>query len=292
MPRHEILSYEEIATIVRAAVRLGVEKIRLTGGEPLLRRDIAVLVEMLSKIEGLEDLALTTNAYYLPEKAAELAAAGLGRVTVSLDSLRGAKFALLTGRSALGRVLDGIDAAREAGLGPVKVNCVVMRGFNDDEVVDFAEFARTHDLRVRFIEFMPLDGRPEWDRRIVVSGAEMLASIRDRYALVPVEPAVRSETARRYRFADGAPGELGFITTITQPFCDGCSRLRLTADGQLRTCLFSTRQHDLRGLIRGGGSEDDVARFIVSTVLTKEAGHTINVPGFSPSAETMSSIGG
>jgi GTP 3',8-cyclase len=292
MPRHEILSYEEIEMIVRAAVDLGIEKVRLTGGEPLLRRDLPVLVEKLATIPGLSDLALTTNGYYLPEKAVDLARAGLGRVTVSLDSLRGAKFSLLTGRAALAKVLDGIDAARAAGLGPVKLNCVVMRGFNDDEVVDFAEFARTHDLRVRFIEYMPLDGKPDWDRNLVVSGAEMLDSIRERYEIAPVTPAAISETARRYRFADGAPGELGFITTITQPFCDGCSRLRLTADGQLRTCLFSRRHHDIKALVRGGETVDAIKRFLVATVLTKEAGHTINVPGFSPSAESMSSIGG
>jgi GTP 3',8-cyclase len=292
MPRHEILSYEEIETIVRAAVELGIEKVRLTGGEPLLRRDLPVLVEKLAAIPDLEDLALTTNAYYLPEKAGELARAGLGRVTVSLDSLRAAKFSLLTGRAALAKVLAGVDAARSAGLGPVKINCVVMRGFNDDEVVDFAEFARANDLRVRFIEYMPLDGKPDWDRRLVVSGAEMLAMLRERFVLEPVEPSSASETARRYRFADGAPGEMGFITTITEPFCDGCSRLRLTADGQLRTCLFSSRHHDIKSLVRGGEPVEEIKRFLEATVLTKEAGHTINEPGFSPSAETMSAIGG
>jgi cyclic pyranopterin phosphate synthase len=224
--------------------------------------------------------------------AADLAAAGLRRITISLDSLRTAKFALMTGRDALARVLDGIDAARAAGLAPVKVNCVVIRGFNDDEIVAFAEFARSHGLAVRFIEFMPLDGRPDWDREQVVSGAEMLAALRARFELVPVDAATPSETARRYRFADGAPGELGFITTITEPFCDGCSRLRLTADGRLRTCLFSRRSHDIKALVRSGAAHDEIKRFIVETTLTKEAGHGINAPGFTPSAETMSSIGG
>lgn len=292
IPRQEILSYEEIERVVRSAVELGVEKIRLTGGEPLLRRDLPLLVEKLAKIDGLRDLALTTNGYFLPTAARDLAAAGLQRITLSLDSLRGAKFTLMTGRDALSRVLDGIDAARAEGLGPIKVNCVVIRGFNDDEVLDFAEFARSHDLVVRFIEFMPLDGRPDWDRNQVVSGAEMLATLRERFELVSVDPATPSETARRYRFADGAPGELGFITTITEPFCDGCSRLRLTADGRLRTCLFSLRSHDLKSLVRRGASDDEIKRFIVATTLTKEAGHVINVPGFSPSAESMSSIGG
>ncbi len=292
IPRQEILSYEEIERVVRSAVELGVEKIRLTGGEPLLRRDLPVLVEKLAKVDGLRDLALTTNGYFLTTAARDLAAAGLQRITLSLDSLRGAKFTLMTGRDALTRVLDGIDAARAAGLGPIKVNAVVIRGFNDDEVLDFAAFARSHELTVRFIEFMPLDGRPDWDRNQVVSGAEMLATLRERYELVPVDPATPSETARRYRFADGAPGELGFITTITEPFCDGCSRLRLTADGRLRTCLFSLRSHDLKSLVRRGASDDEIKRFIVATTLTKEAGHVINVPGFSPSAESMSSIGG
>lgn len=290
--RSELLTYEEITRIVEIAVPLGIRKIRLTGGEPLLRRDLPRLVEMLSGVAGGADFALTTNAYFLPDSAAKLAEAGLRRVTVSLDSMKTAKFALLTGRDALARVLDGIEAARAAGLGPIKVNCVVIRGFNEDEVVDFADFARSHDLAVRFIEYMPLDGRPDWDRKQVVSGAEMLAMIRERHGLEPVERTSRSETASRYRFADGAPGEVGFITTITEPFCDGCSRLRLTADGRLRTCLFSSRSHDLKSLVRGGAPADQIREFLVATVRTKEAAHGINEPGFTPSAETMASIGG
>jgi cyclic pyranopterin phosphate synthase len=292
IPRSEVLTYEEIERFVGVAVELGIRKVRLTGGEPLLRRDLPVLVEKLARIEGIRDLALTTNGYLLPAMAGELAAAGLRRVTISLDSMRAGKFALMTGRDALGRVLDGVRAAREAGLGPIKVNCVVIRGFNEDEVVDFAELARESELAVRFIEFMPLDGRPDWDRGQVVSGAEMLEALRQRYTLEPIDPETPSETARRYRFADGAPGELGFITTITQPFCDGCSRLRLTADGRLRTCLFSSRSHDVKSRLRGGASTDDLRRFLVETALTKEAGHGINAPGFTPSAESMSSIGG
>ena len=292
IPRQELLRYEEIESIVRASVSLGIEKVRLTGGEPLLRRDLPVLVEMLGRIPGVRDFALTTNGYFLPQAAGDLARAGLRRITISLDSIRTAKFALLTGRDALARVLEGIEAARSAGLDPIKVNCVVMRGFNDDEVADFAAFARESALSVRFIEFMPLDGRPDWDRNQVVSGAEMLAAIRQRFDLVAVDPATPSETARRYRFADGAPGEVGFITTITEPFCDGCSRLRLTADGKLRTCLFSARAHDVKALVRGGAPQAAIERFIRETVLTKEAGHAINVAGFTPSAESMSSIGG
>jgi cyclic pyranopterin phosphate synthase len=290
--RSEILTYEEIARIIEIAVPLGIRKVRLTGGEPLLRRDLSRLVEMISSVAGNIDLALTTNAYLLPENAEKLAAAGLRRITVSLDSMKTAKFALLTGRDALARVLEGIEAGRAAGLGPIKINCVVMRGFNEDEVVDFAGFARSHDLAVRFIEYMPLDGKKDWDRTQVVSGAEMLAMIRAHYQLEPVERSSRSETATRYRFCDGAPGELGFITTITEPFCDGCSRLRLTADGRLRTCLFSSRSHDLKSLVRGGASDDEIRQFLIATVQTKEAGHGINEPGFIPSAETMASIGG
>jgi cyclic pyranopterin phosphate synthase len=290
--RNELLTYEEIAAIVREAAALGIEKVRLTGGEPLLRRDLPRLVEMLAGIDNIRDLALTTNAYLLDSAAEGLAGAGLRRVTVSLDSLRTAKFALLTGRDALARVLAGIEAARAAGLGPIKINCVVIRGFNDDEVVDFARFAREHDLAVRFIEFMPLDGRPDWDRNQVVSGGEMIAAIREHFDLVPTAPASRGETAKRYRFGDGAPGEIGVITTITAPFCDGCSRLRMTADGQLRTCLFSTASHDLKSIVRRGAAPAEIRRFIVETVRTKEAGHAINTPGFVPSAESMSSIGG
>lgn len=292
IPRAEILTYEEIARFVDAAVGLGIAKIRLTGGEPLLRRDLPDLVRMLASIDGVRDYALTTNAYFLPEMAAGLAEAGLRRITVSLDSMRSAKFALLTGREALGKVLAGIEAARDAGLGPIKVNCVVIRGFNDDELVDFADFARSHDLAVRFIEYMPLDGRPDWNRASVVSGDEMLAAITAHHDLVPVAPRSPSETARRYRFADGAPGEVGFITTITAPFCDNCSRIRLTADGRLRTCLFSTRSHDVKSLLRAAASKEELQRFLIATVLTKEAAHGINEPGFTPSAETMASIGG
>ncbi|MBL8148474.1 MAG: GTP 3',8-cyclase MoaA [Blastocatellia bacterium] len=290
--KSEILSYEELTFLTEVFVSLGITKIRVTGGEPLLRRGVVRFIESLAKIPGIEDLAMTTNAYFLPEFAEKLSKAGLKRVSISIDSLRPRSFELLTKVNALDRVLAGIEAARKYNLTPIKVNMVVMRGINDLEIVDFATFARKYGLVARYIEYMPLDGPGEWRREMVVSGKEIYEQINEHYPLVPLHPNHKSETARRYGFADGTAGEIGIIAPVTEPFCGACSRIRLTADGQIRTCLFSLNEHNLRDLLRNGANRTDIVDFIAEAVLKKEAGHRINEPDFIPPERTMSCIGG
>lgn len=291
-PKPEILSYEEIVRLSEVFAGLGINKLRVTGGEPMLRRDLESLIERLARIEGVEDLAMTTNAHFLRGRAKALKEAGLRRITISLDSLTPDRFALLTGRNELTQVLDGIDAAIEAGLHPVKVNSVIMRGINDDQAVDFARFARERGVHVRFIEFMPLDNGKVWRREMVVPGEELRRRIDAVYPLERVKSESLSETARRWRFADGSPGEIGFINPVTQPFCGHCSRIRLTADGMIRTCLFSTVEHNVKRLLRDGATNDELIDFILATVEKKEARHHINDPEFVQPLRTMSCIGG
>lgn len=291
-PKSALLTYEEIERAVRLFASLGVEKVRLTGGEPMLRRDIETLVSKLARVEGVRDLALTTNGFNLAERAAGLKAAGLDRVTVSLDSLKRASFTEMTGVDMLSRVLAGLRAAQRVGLSPVKVNAVIVRGHNETEVADFADFARTHGVDVRFIEYMPLDSGHGWSRASVVSGAEIRQAINERFLLVPKRVERGSETATRYRFADGAPGEIGIIAPVTEPFCGACSRIRLTADGQIRTCLFSKVEHSLRDVLRSGADEAETVDYIKSVVLKKEPRHYINETYFEQPARTMSLIGG
>ena len=291
-PKAEILSYEEIIRLTEIFVSLGITKLRVTGGEPMIRRDIEELIAPLAKLPGVEDLAMTTNAHFLRGRAEGLKQAGLQRLTVSLDSLTPDRFALLTGRNELARVLDGIDAAIEAGLHPVKINSVTIRGVTDDQAVAFAEFARNKGVQVRFIEFMPLDNGKVWRRELVVPGEEVRAKINAVYPLVPVVAENLSETSRRWKFADGAPGEVGFINPVTQPFCGHCSRIRLTADGMIRTCLFSTVEHNIKRLLRGGASDGELVDFIIATVEKKEARHHINDAEFVQPLRTMSCIGG
>jgi cyclic pyranopterin phosphate synthase len=293
-PKEQMLSYEEIEYVCEIFVALGIEKIRLTGGEPMLRRDIETIIIKLAKLRssGLQDLALTTNGYYLPERARSLKEAGLDRVTISLDSLKRDVFKRMTGVDVLDKVLAGLAAAKEAQLYPIKINAVIVRGHNEDEVADFAAFAREHDVKMRFIEFMPLDSGHEWSRKDVVSGKEIRERINERFPLVRLEVKRGSETSSRYRFADGAPGEIGIIAPVTEPFCGACSRIRLTADGQIRTCLFSTIEHSLRDVVRSGASRDEIVEYIESVVLKKEPRHFINDPGFVAPSRTMSFIGG
>ncbi len=291
-PKAALLTYEEIERAVEVFASLGVEKVRVTGGEPMLRRDIETLVAKLARVEGVRDLALTTNGFNLAERAAGLKAAGLDRVTVSLDSLRRAAFAEMTGVDMLARVLEGIRAARRVGLNPVKVNAVVVRGHNEGEVADFAAFAREHAVDVRFIEYMPLDSGHGWSRERVVSGAEIRQAINERFPMVARRVERGSETATRYRFADGAPGEVGIIAPVTEPFCGACSRIRLTADGQIRTCLFSKVEHSLRDVLRSGATFEETADYVRSVVLKKEPRHYINETHFEQPARTMSLIGG
>jgi len=293
-PKEKMLSYEEIEYVCDIFVSLGIEKIRLTGGEPMLRRDIETIIRKLTllKASGLQDLALTTNGYYLPERAQSLKDAGLDRVTISLDSLKRDVFKRMTGVDVLDKVLAGIAAAKAAGLEPIKINAVIVRGHNEDEVADFAAFAREYDVKMRFIEFMPLDSGHEWAREDVVSGKEIRERISERFLLVRVEVARGSDTSSRYRFADGAPGEIGIIAPVTEPFCGACSRIRLTADGQIRTCLFSTVEHSLRDVVRSGASRAEIVEYIESVILKKEPRHFINDPGFVTPSRTMSFIGG
>ena len=293
-PKEQMLSYEEIDYICDIFVQLGIQKIRLTGGEPMMRRDIETIIQKLARLKGkgLKDLALTTNGYFLPGRARGLKDAGLNRITISLDSLKRDVFRKMTGVDVLERVLDGIGAARDAGLQPIKINAVIVRGHNDDEVADFAAFAREHDVGMRFIEFMPLDSGHEWNREQVVSGREIRERINERFPLVPLNLARGSETASRFHFADGGPGEIGIIAPVTEPFCGACSRIRLTADGQLRTCLFSTVEHSLRDVVRSGASRAGIINYIEDVVLKKEPRHYINDPGFIAPSRTMSFIGG
>ncbi|NDD29153.1 MAG: GTP 3',8-cyclase MoaA [Proteobacteria bacterium] len=291
-PHDEILSFEEITRLVTVLTSLGVEKVRVTGGEPLLRRDAPQLLGMISAVPGVRDLALTTNGWFLARHIDALKAAGIHRLNISLDSLRPDRFRRMTGVDALSRVLESLEVAVRAGFAPLKINSVVIRGENDDEVTDFADFALTTGHTMRFIEFMPLDSGRAWDRSKMVSGREIVERISARHRLVPVERRTPSETALRYRFAERPEVEIGVIAPVTQAFCGRCNRIRITADGQVRTCLFSTAEHDLKAFMRGGASDDALRQRLLSIVLRKEAGHRINESDFEQPERTMSCIGG
>jgi GTP 3',8-cyclase len=291
LERDEILSFEEIERLVTVMVSIGIEDVRLTGGEPLVRREFPTLVSMLAAIDGLRDLSVTTNGYLLERDADALAAAGIGRVNVSIDSLQRDRFFQITRRDALPRVLRGLDAvARHPRLRPIKVNAVAMRGFSEDEAIRFAEFARRTEFQVRFIEFMPLDADHAWSPDAVLTGDELRRMIDSVHPLeeLPREP---SATARVFRFRDGR-GELGFINPVSEPFCAECNRIRLTAEGKLRTCLFSLQETDLRDPIRSGASDGELVEIIRDAVWRKELKHRIGEPGFRQPARTMSAIGG
>jgi len=291
VPKARILSFEEIERVVRLAVSLGIQKIRLTGGEPLLRQSVEDLVARLAKIPGLADLAMTTNGFLFRPKARALREAGLRRISFSLDSLNQANFKRITGRDGLGEVLAGIALAQELGFQPVKVNAVIIRGLNDHEIEALAEFARERNLSFRFIEFMPLDSARAWLKEMVVPGREVLARLQARFDLRPVPCDHLSETAKRWAFRDGR-GELGIIAPVSEPFCGHCNRIRLTADGKIRTCLFSVTEHDLRSRLRDGASDDDLAEWLNGVVRRKEARHHIGEPEFVPPPRSMSCIGG
>jgi GTP 3',8-cyclase len=286
---HKLLSWNELERLARVLVSLGIHKVRVTGGEPLVRPGVEEFISSL-KAMGVQDLSLTTNGQLLAERCEQLVAAGLNRINISLDSLDRAKFEQITRTRSFDRVIAGIDAAQRSTLRPVKVNAVLVRGINDDEVERFAGFARERGLIMRFIEFMPLDADRTWSRSLMVPAAEVKQRIDARWPLIPI-PHERSETARKFRFADG-PGEIGLIAPVTQPFCGFCSRIRITADGKLRTCLFSKEDHDLRALLRSGGGDDELAREIRDIVMEKEKGHRINEPDFVPPSRSMVYIGG
>ena len=292
VPREEVLTFEEIERIARVCVeRFGFASIRLTGGEPTVRAHLPVLVQKLADL-GV-DLSMTTNGASLGLLAADLKAAGLQRVNVSLDSLRRDRFLALTRRDALDDVLDGIDAAVAAGFDPVKVNCVMMRGVNDDEAVDFARFGRERGVVVRFIEFMPLDADGAWAADKVVPASELVAAIDAEFPIEPVDAgAVRAAApAARWRYKDGA-GEVGMVASVTESFCGTCDRVRLTADGQFRNCLFAVRETDMRAVLRSGGTDDDIAAAVEAEVGRKWAGHAIGQVTFIRPERSMSQIGG
>jgi GTP 3',8-cyclase len=289
--RDELLTFEELARVTRVLASMGVDEVRLTGGEPLARKDLPALVGMLAEIPGVDDLSLTTNGVLLDRFAGPLVDAGLERLNVSLDSLSHVRFTEITRRDALDRVLAGLEAAEQyAELRPIKVNCVAIRGFTEEEVPALAELARRKPYVVRFIEFMPLDAEERWSGDDVLTGAEIRALIEERWPLEEI-PAKPSSTARRFRFADGA-GEIGFVNPVSEPFCSSCDRIRLTADGQLRTCLFSRREWDLKTPLRDGASDSELAELIRWAVAHKELKHKINDPGFVRASRSMSQIGG
>jgi GTP 3',8-cyclase len=304
LPRAEILTFEEIERVARVFVeRFGISSVRVTGGEPTVRAHLPELVARLARLPV--ELSMTTNGATLDRLALPLKMAGLHRVTISCDSLRSDRFASITGRDMLSQVMAGLDAALRAGLSPVKVNTVLVRGVNDDEILDLASFGRERGVEVRFIEFMPLDGDGQWSLDRVVPAGEVIERIDAVYPLTPAEgpaqpqgqagaspgPGRGPEPADRYRYLDGA-GHVGVIASVTRPFCSNCDRVRLTAEGSLRSCLFAVRERDLREVLRGGGTDDDLAEAIVTEVASKWAGHAIGKVNFVRPARSMSQIGG
>jgi GTP 3',8-cyclase len=291
LERSEILSFEEIERVVRVMARMGVTDVRLTGGEPLVRRDFPALVGMLARMNGIEDLSLTTNGYLLERDADALVAAGITRVNVSVDTLQRDRFFHMTRRDSLPQVLRGLEAvARHPEVRPVKVNAVAMRGFTEQEALPFAEFARSTAFQVRFIEFMPLDADHAWKPDAVLTGDE-LRRIVDAVHPLEERPREPHSTARVYRFRDGG-GEIGFVNPVSEPFCADCNRIRLTADGKLRTCLFSLHETDLREPLRDGSSDAELEDIIRRAVWRKELKHQIGERGFRQPSRTMSAIGG
>jgi GTP 3',8-cyclase len=292
LAREEVLSFEEIARLVAVLARLGVDEVRLTGGEPLVRRDLPVLVRMLADTPGVNDLSLTTNGVLLDRLAQPLVDAGLRRINVSLDSLDHVRFAELTRRDALDKVLRGLEEAeRHPELRPIKVNCVAIKGFTEEDVPRLAALARRKPYVVRFIEFMPLDADEGWREDQVLTGAEIRALIEAEHGPLVELPAKASSTAKRFGFADGN-GEVGFVNPVSEPFCSTCDRIRLTADGQLRTCLFSRREWDLKTPLRAGADDEELTALLRNAVAHKELKHRINEPGFVRASRSMSQIGG
>ncbi len=293
LKKAEILSYEEMVRIARVAVAIGIEGIRLTGGEPLVRRDVPELVRQLRGIEGLRGLSLTTNGILLKQQAAALAEAGLTRINVSLDSLLREKFTRVARRDQLQGVLAGLEEVKKyPAIHPVKINAVAMKDFSEEEVLPFVQFARDNAFVMRWIEFMPLDADQIWRKEDILTGGEIKAIIESAHGpLVPITTGDASETARRYTFSDGI-GEVGFINPVSEPFCASCDRIRLTADGQLRTCLFATEETDLRAVLRSAGTDEDLASTIRQAVWHKELKHYIGDKRFKRASRSMSMIGG
>jgi cyclic pyranopterin phosphate synthase len=291
-PKHELLTFEEIERFVRVAARLGVSKIRITGGEPLVRRDLDQLIAKLARIDGIEDLALTTNGILLAEQAAGLRTAGLKRLNISLDALDAETFRQIARRDGYEHVLAGIAEAQRVGFDKIKLNAVAIRGITEGQIVPLGRFARERGLEMRFIEFMPLDAEGNWQNDQVLTGDEILRRLSEAFGpLVPVAPQHEGQPARDYRFVDGG-GTVGFINPVTHPFCGECNRLRLTAEGQIRNCLFSIEEWDARALLRGDANDDEIAELIRGAVRKKKAGHGINSDEFVKPTRAMFQIGG
>ena len=292
MERTEILSFEEIERFVRVAVRLGITKLRITGGEPLVRRDLPVLIRKLIAIPGIRDLALTTNAVLLEEMAQPLYEAGLRRINIHLDTLDRERFKKITRRDDLDKVLAGIDTCLRLGYGPVKLNAVAVKGLTEPDIIPLARFCRERGIEPRFIEFMPLDAQQLWDRTRVLSAGDMIQLLsREISPLVDIPDRDPRAPATEYRYADGG-GRVGFIASVTRPFCLNCNRVRLTSDGKLRYCLFAIEEADVKSLLRSGASDDEIAALIRSNVESKWIGHEINSTRFVPPPRPMYSIGG
>ena len=292
LPRSEILNYEEIACFVRIVARMGVSKLRVTGGEPLVRAELPRLIEMLTAVPGIRDIALTTNGILLGQQAQALKDAGLRRINISLDGLSEETFRRISRRRGLGRVLDGIFAAHRVGFEKIRLNAVAIRGITETEVVPLGRFARRHGMQMRFIEFMPLDAEGNWQTEQVLSGEEIRRILEAEFgSLIPIRRGDPSQTAVDYEFADGI-GQIGFINPVTQPFCHNCNRLRITAEGKIRNCLFSTHEWDVRGLLRGGAPEHEIAEVVRAAVDAKKPGHGIDSDQFIKPERAMYQIGG
>ena len=291
MPRTELLTFEEIERVVRIGTTLGIDRIRLTGGEPLVRRDLPLLVEALHGIEGIRDIGLTTNAVLLEEQAQKLRDAGLQRLNISLDALDPSVFRRVTRRDSYDKVIAGIEAARQAGFSPIKINAVSIRGLTEGQIIPFAELARQTDTEVRFIEFMPLDADSQWQKDKVLFAADIIAILEKEFGpMRPVEQTVKAPSSD-YTFSDGR-GRIGVIPSVSQPFCSSCNRFRLTAEGRLRNCLFSHEETDVRSLLREEGTDEQIAEAMLTCVRRKGAGHQINSPDFVQPDRPMYSIGG
>lgn len=291
-PRDEILTFEEITRFASVVSQMGVRRLRLTGGEPLVRAELPRLVQMLSNLPQIEDLALTTNGILLADSAAELRAAGLSRLNISLDTLDEATFKKISRREGLDRVLAGIEAAQRAGFEKIRLNAIAIQGLTEDEVVPLGRFARERGLELRFIEYMPLDAEQHWRSSDVLDGAAIRQILEDEFGpLLPVEPPHPSQPATDFIFADGG-GRIGLIQPVSQPFCEACDRLRLTAEGQVRNCLFSTAEWDARAILRGDGTDDVLADLVRACVREKAAAHGINTVEFIRPERAMFQIGG
>lgn len=291
MDRDKLLTFEELTRIATIVSKLGINRLRLTGGEPLMRKDLPSLIRMLADVEGIDDIAMTTNAFFLKEHAQNLKDAGLKRLNVSLDALDPEKFKHVNRRDCLQQVLDGLQEAARVGFKSIKINAVAMRNFSESEIIDLIDMGRSDGFEVRFIEFMPLDSDQAWERDKVLFGHEIVDLISKKYELIPIDNSLDIGPASEYNFADGK-GKIGIITAVSNPFCDHCNRIRMTADGKLRTCLFSADETDLKQLLRSGASDNDVANALQQAVLIKEPGHKINLDSFERPTRAMHAIGG